>query len=387
MASPRRRAPVAHATARASCEHTWRTIASQMLRTGRSRRLQTRPLVMCGGAGGELRRASRALTMNCSGLARLPAVQRGPTSVRVEVPRPGDGALCASSASSAGVQSAAGLRHLLAFDVDPPEAATTISRGSLAWRRRHWRFSLQSSPSSWPPRGSVRSRRRSSPAVARRGAIADLVRARVQGVGVRGTAWRTRRSPAWLVLTAAEQSRGNRRRAPGWRRCSRSSTSKRRIDALKRPATERGRELLGRRLGLLSRTSAGVRRGHARDVPVKLGARRRARQARTRSSNTAWQWRLDSGAEDVVRLSQAPSQPVVGVAAGGDRSNTSPAGLRDAAGAGGILRLHPRAISTVLRAQGICGRCQSYAADCSRCKLDVTAREGSPAKSAMTINF
>ena len=28
-------------------------------------------------------------------------------------------------------------------------------------------------------------------------------------------------------------------------------------------------------------------------------------------------WR-DSGAEDVIRLSQAPSQPVVGVAAGGD---------------------------------------------------------------------
>ena len=139
----------------------------------------------------------------------------------------------------------------------------------------------------------------------------EILSGRVQGVGVRGTAWRT---PLDLSCSALNFDVGATEvDLP-------AVVSKQRI-LLKRPATGAAvvsfsgadwASFLAHPLVSDAVTRAKLPVGFGRDG-AKVSADAVEFVAR---------WR-DSGAEDVVRLSQAPSQPVVGVAAGGDDADAA----------------------------------------------------------------
>jgi hypothetical protein len=134
----------------------------------------------------------------------------------------------------------------------------------------------------------------------------EILSGRVQGVGVRGTAWRT---PLDLSCSALNFDVGATEvDLP-------AVVAKQRI-LLKRPATGEAvvsfsgsdwASFLAHPL-----VSDAVTRAK---LPVSFG--RDGAKVSADAVEFVARWR-DSGAEDVVRLSQAPSQPVVGVAAGGD---------------------------------------------------------------------
>ena len=134
----------------------------------------------------------------------------------------------------------------------------------------------------------------------------EILSGRVQGVGVRGTAWRT---PLDLSCSALNFDVGATEvDLP-------AVVSKQRI-LLKRPATGEAvvsfsgsdwASFLAHPL-----VSDAVTRAK---LPVSFG--RDGAKVSADAVEFVARWR-DSGAEDVIRLSQAPSQPVVGVAAGGN---------------------------------------------------------------------
>ena len=139
----------------------------------------------------------------------------------------------------------------------------------------------------------------------------EILSGRVQGVGVRGTAWRT---PLDLSCSALNFDVGATEvDLP-------AVVSKQRI-LLKRPATGEAvvsfsgsdwASFLAHPL-----VSDAVTRAK---LPVSFG--RDGAMVSADAVEFVARWR-DSGVEDVIRLSQAPSQPVVGVAAGGDDADAA----------------------------------------------------------------
>ena len=139
----------------------------------------------------------------------------------------------------------------------------------------------------------------------------EILSGRVQGVGVRGTAWRT---PLDLSCSALNFDVGATEvDLP-------AVVSKQRI-LLKRPATGEAvvsfsgadwASFLAHPL-----VSDAVTRAK---LPVSFG--RDGAKLSADAVEFVARWR-DSGVEDVIRLSQAPSQPVVGVAAGGDDADAA----------------------------------------------------------------
>ena len=147
-----------------------------------------------------------------------------------------------------------------------------------------------------------------------------ILSGRVQGVGVRGTAWRT---PLELSCSALNFDVGATEvDLP-------AVVSKQRI-LLKRPATGSAVVSFSGADWASFLTHPLVSDAVTRaKLPVSFG--RDGAKVSADAVEFVARWR-DSGAEDVIRLSQAPSQPVVGVAAA--------RGRRRARGgvAGGILR-------------------------------------------------
>jgi len=139
----------------------------------------------------------------------------------------------------------------------------------------------------------------------------EILSGRVQGVGVRGTAWRT---PLDLSCSALNFDVGATEvDLP-------AVVSKQRI-LLKRPAT-------GEAVVSFSGSDWASFLAHPlvadavtrAKLPVSFG--RDGAMVSADAVEFVARWR-DSGVEDVIRLSQAPSQPVVGVAAGGDDADAA----------------------------------------------------------------